>query len=97
MEPFIDLLHQLHRGVPVEFWPEMQRDLRVFAQVDSEGRGFLIWPKWPIAIEGTVFDADHPILVQSAGRGTLRLVDHQWGRNNAALSAGRAANGQSVA
>jgi hypothetical protein len=85
MEPFIDLLQQLHRGVPMDFWPEMLRDIRVYAWVGSDGLGFALWPKWPITIEGTVFDREHPILVREYGRGTLRLVEHQWERGSAPL------------
>ena len=85
MEPFMDMLQQLYRGVPMEFWPEMLRDIRVYAQVDSEGQGFVLWPKWPVTIEGTVFDLEHPILVREYGRGTLRLVEHQWRQGTAPL------------
>ena len=77
MEPFIELLQQLHRGIPAEFWPEMLRDVRVYAEVSGFGQGFALWPKWPITIEGTVFDLEHPILIEEYGRGTIRLVVHQ--------------------
>jgi hypothetical protein len=41
----------------------MLRDIRVYAQVGRADQGFALWPKWPITIEGTMFDREHPILL----------------------------------
>ena len=49
MEPFIDLLQQLHRGVPMEFWPEMLRDIRVYAEVVNEGHRLVLWRQVRVA------------------------------------------------
>jgi hypothetical protein len=75
MEPFVELLRQLRRGIPVEFWPDMLVDIRVYAQVDSDAYVVVLRPKWPVMFEGAVFDLDHPIVLWKDDWGNLRIIN----------------------